>query len=108
MNNIRIDISSMTDREVDRIIKIQGTDYDRKRKVTSDILNEIITMKNNGNNIHQIAKKLRLTDHAVRYNLDPEYRRKHLNKVGKHTGKTNMNSNNRIDYKKELILSLGV
>lgn len=108
MNNIRIDISGMTDREVDRIIKIQGTDYDRKRKVTSDILNEIIIMKNNGNNIHQIAKKLGLTDNAVKYNLDPEYRRKRLNKGGKHTGKTNMNSKNRIDYKKELILSLGV
>jgi len=64
--------------ELDKSVKIQGTDYDRKRVVTSKIRNKIKALSAKGKSDKEIAEKLNINLTTILYNTDPEYRRKVL------------------------------
>lgn len=100
----RIDVLKMTDDDLDKAVKIQGTDYDRKRKVTSKILAEMRKMESRGKKYADIARELGLSTKTVRYYLDEDYRTNYkFSPSGAHTGKDHITKKNRVAYKRELI-----
>ena len=100
----RIDVLKMTDGDLDKAVKIQGTDYDRKRKVTSRILRKMRKLKSRGKEYADIARELGLSTKTVRYNLDENYRNNYkLSLSGAHTGKDHITKKNRVAYKRELV-----
>lgn len=100
----KIEILKMMDADLDKAVKIQGTEYDRKRKVTSPAIKKMKSMLKKGKTYQQVAEALGFSKTAVRYNTDPEYRRYHLaGCTGKHTGKDKVSTKNRIQYKRQLV-----
>ena len=100
----KIDVLKMTDGELDRAVMILGTDYDRKRKVTSKILTKMRKMESKGKEYADIARELGFSTKTVRYNLDENYRTNYkLSLSGVHTGKDHITKKNRVAYKRELV-----
>lgn len=100
----RIDILKMTDGELDKAVKIQGTDYDRKRKVTSKVLSKMRKLESKGKDYADIAKELGFSTKTVRYNLDEAYREYYKSAYGgPHIGKTHLTKTNRVAYKRDLV-----
>lgn len=96
---------NMTDREVDQVVKIQGTIFDRKRKLAPSAVEVMQNMRFDGNTYAEIGEKLGITATTVRYSLmTPEEKSafnkaRHL-KYGKvHDG----NREDRIAYKRDLL-----
>ena len=69
----RREILKLTDNKLDAAVKIQGTNYDRKRKVTKDIQHRMRQMLSAGKSVDTIAEHFDVTIHTVRYNTDPAY-----------------------------------
>lgn len=59
---------------LDQKVKIQGTDYDRSRKVTKQMLSAMKQMIKMGDSYASIANKFGVTASTVRYNLDKRYK----------------------------------
>ena len=93
----------MTDDKLDEAIKIQGTKYDRKRKLSDSILKKIKKLAKN-NTYYEIAKELGLSPNIVRYHADPVWKA-HFNATrdGKHCGKDKITVKNRVEYKRSLV-----
>lgn len=97
-------ILKMDDMAIDCIVKIQGTQFDRKRKFTDAQISEITHLKKNGKSWAEIARQYNADSRTIRYNIDPEYRAENLRKqTGKHTGITHLDFDNRVTYKRKLI-----
>ena len=100
----KTEILSMVDRDVDRTIKIQGTDYDRKRKLKSKAVAEMRKLVSKGKTFKEIADRLGCCTQTVRYNVDDEWRKAYnANRSGAHTGKDHISITNRIAYKRQLV-----
>ena len=100
----RSEALKMTDRELDKAIKIQGTRFDRKRKISNYTLYRMRTMFEKGVSVSDIARKLNLNYNTVRYNVDPQYKEEYNRKRdGKHCGHTNITPEDRASYKREII-----
>ena len=67
------EIMKLSDTKLDKVVKIQGTNWDRKRKVTKQIQRRMVQMLNAGKSVSMIATHYGVTPHTVRYNTDPEY-----------------------------------
>ena len=80
--NDKINVLKMVDDKLDKAVKIQGTDFDRKRKVTSEMREQMKRMKKRGKTFREIAERFTVDHRTVRY---------HLNKT------------NRVAYKRELV-----
>lgn len=100
---------SFTDTEIDKIVKIQNTQYDRRRKL-SDIDLLVITERiNKGENIKSIANDYNVDYRTIKYYVDPTYRKirikqSYTNNPTKYTSEQKLNMKiNRINYKKSLI-----
>ena len=92
------------DSEVDKAVKIQGTPYDRKRKITSSTLTKMQKLSKKNKTFAQIAKELGLNYTTVRYNLDDEFRKTYnATRNGAHTGKDHISIQNRVAYKRALV-----
>lgn len=100
----KISVLKMVDNELDKAVKIQGTDFDRKRKVTSEMKKSMMRMQKKGKTYREIAERFDVDHRTVRYNLDPYYREYcKASAIGTHTGKTRMSKTNRVAYKRELV-----
>lgn len=100
----RSEILKMKDSDVDKNVKIQGTRFDRKRKVSNYTLYRMKQMFEKGMKISEIANKLGLTYLLVRYNVDEEWKKEYnLKRSGKHTGNTNITREDRINYKRDIV-----
>lgn len=100
----KIDVLKMIDSEVDKAVKIQGTPYDRKRKITSSTLTKMQKLSKKNKTFAQIAKELGLNYTTVRYNLDDEFRKSYsATRNGAHTGKDHISIQNRVAYKRALV-----
>ncbi len=99
----KIEILKMTDDKLDEAIKIQGTQYDRKRKLSEAMLNKIKKLAKNST-YQQIAKELGLLPSTVRYHIDPVWKA-HYNATrdGRHCGKDKITVKNRVEYKRSLV-----
>lgn len=101
----RKDVLKMDGRELDKLVTIQGTEFDRKRALSDKMIKKLNKLHKKGLSVNEIRKKLNLNWHTVKYNVDPEYRAMHLSRCGKHTGTTHITSQERIEYKRSLILN---
>lgn len=100
----KIELLTMMDADLDKTVKIQGTDYDRKRKIGKSGLKRMQTLLKKGKTYQQVAEALGCSTTAVRYNTDADFRTKHLaGCTGKHTGKDHVTIENRIQYKRALV-----
>lgn len=100
----KVEILTMMDGALDKAVKIQGTQYDRKRKVSNATIKKITKMFDNGKDVAEIARKMGLTARTVRYHADPVWRKEYIAKLsGKHTGKNKISVSNRIAYKRKLV-----
>lgn len=65
----------MTNNELDRIIKLEGTDYDRRRKLTNQQIAKIRRAKSNGASIADLASAYRVSYNTIKYHVDPEFKK---------------------------------
>ena len=94
----------MNDVEVDKAIKIQGTQFDRKRVLDDHDVQSAKRMHEAGVSLRQIAKKFQVDWRTIKYNIDEEYRKYTLSKMsGIHTGNTRCDFAERVAYKRSLI-----
>ena len=99
------ELLNKSDAQINRIIKIQGTNFDRRRKLT---LNEVAKIRdyyfNKNISIAELAKKYKVSYHTIKYNVDDDYRYKSNFRRNFYNVNSNIeNLNERITYKKELI-----
>lgn len=102
--NDTINVLKMVDNKLDKAVKIQGTDFDRKRKVTFMMREQMKRMQKSGKTFREIAERFNVDPHTVKYNIDEKYRTYCKSyATGVHTGKTHLNKTNRVAYKRELV-----
>lgn len=100
----KIELLTLTDDALDAKVKIQGTKYDRKRKLSESTLKKMKSLYKKGKSIAEIAKKLDLNYISVRYNVDPMFKKEfNAKRSGKHTGKDKITIKDRIAYKRGLV-----
>lgn len=105
----RKQLLQQNDKTIDRVVKIQGTAFDRKRKVTPKLVKQMSKMLHKNKSIAEIAKYFNLSYATVRYNIDPEWRKAQIAaQRGKHTGNTYITTKDRVEYKRSLIKSRAV
>ena len=100
----KLEALTLTDDKLDDAVKIQGTPYDRKRKVTPEMAKQMTKMLKKNKKLDEIAEAFNVSIHAIRYNTDPIFRANYLkNHCGKHTGKDHITVKNRVAYKRTLV-----
>lgn len=98
------EILKLTDAQLDAKVKIQGTKYDRKRKISDWTITKMKRMSKKGKTPSEIAEKLGISIIGVKYNIDPEFKRLHNERrSGAHTGTTHITTADRIAYKRSLV-----
>ena len=91
---------------IDATVKIQGTNYDRKRKVTKSMKYRMEQMFKSGKTYTQIAEHFGVNPQTVRYNIDEEYRAWKLEDRKNYARNWQPDSTTkaeRVEYKKELL-----
>ena len=70
-------ILALNDKELDKAVKIAGTQYDRKRKISDKQIDAARKLVSKGKSFEYIIEKLKLnvTANTIRYHLDEAYRR---------------------------------
>ena len=99
----RKDVSKMSNVEVDKTVKIQGTKFDRKRKIGDDTINQIKYLRSCGKTLSAISREVGVSAPMVRYYTDAEYRYKHCHMGGTHAQSEVHDLNERADYKRRLM-----
>ena len=100
----RAEILKLTDAEIDKVVKIQGTRFDRKRKYSTSTYNRMKNMFAKGKSVAEIAKALGISYGTVRYNVDEEFRKEfNETRSGAHTGVDKITKEDRAAYKRDII-----
>lgn len=95
---------TLTDNALDRAVKIQGTMYDRKRKISDSVIRKMTKMLKAGKTASYVAGLFGCSSTTVKYNTDPVYRELHKSRCsGAHTGKNHVSKLNRVAYKRQLV-----
>lgn len=99
-------VLKLDDITLDRVVKIQGTEFDRKRKFTDAQVQQMKALLTSGVDKKDVAKKFHCSLHTMLYNTSEEYRIAAIQRrSGKHTGVTHMDFENRVEYKRGLVKS---
>lgn len=99
-------VLKMDDDTIDQKIKIQGTQFDRKRKYQKELFNNMKAEFNNGVTIKELASKYRMNPMTIRYNIDDAFRVLYNSKRKKGTHAVGvMDFANRVAYKRSLVRS---
>lgn len=95
----------MTDKEVDQLVRIGGTRFDRRRKVTPDMVRKMNEMLNDGVRVSHIARELGVAYSTVKYNTSREFKAKANRERMKYAfvKVTPLMTHERIEYKKSLV-----
>lgn len=102
----RVEIQKLDDKQFDKAVKIQGTKYDRKRKLSDWEIKRLREYFRAGVPVNIIAKAFSLNATTVRYNVDDAWRIKYnASRNGKHTGKDTITFEDRVAYKRQLVSS---
>ena len=64
----------MTDFEVDRYIKLEGTNYDRRRKLTTQDVSKIKRDYEKGTSISKLATTYGVSYITIKYHVDPDFK----------------------------------
>ena len=102
----RKEVLGFDDEKIDSIIKIEGTDFDRKRKYSSMTVASMKSDYENGMSISAIATKYGAGYTTVKYNVVPNFKEQfNAKRSGKHTGVDVCTFLNRVEYKRYLVKS---
>ena len=97
----------MTDFEVDRTIKLEGTNYDRRRKLTVQDVAKIKRAYCRGASIFSLAKSYNVSYIAIKYHVNEEFK-KSLNKRRNDYAHSYQDQiaarNDRVAYKRSIVL----
>lgn len=98
-------ILNLDDLLLDKKVKIQGTQYDRKRRLNDKDLKKIQKLlTKRGFTLDEVAALYNVDKRTIRYHLDEDYRRIRIEQsTGKHTGIDVYTFANRVEYKRYLI-----
>lgn len=100
----RKQILQLDDLTLDQKVKIQGTQFDRKRKLNDKDWKKVNKLLKKGFDYKQVAEVFNVTAHCIRYGVDEDYRRHSIEiRSGKHTGIDTCTFENRVEYKRHLI-----
>lgn len=100
----KLEILTLTDNVLDAKVKIQGTKYDRKRKVSDATIKKMKALFAKNKTVSEIAQKMGLNYTTVRYNVDPVFKAEfNARRDGKHTGRDHISKLDRIAYKRSLV-----
>lgn len=102
----RRDLLGMSDAQLDKVVKIQGTKFDRKRKISDKTIASMKRLVGKGIDVKEIAKKLDVSTFMIKYHTDDEFRYKfNFFRSGKHTGVDKITPADRAQYKRDLVKS---
>lgn len=93
----------LTDIQLDKKVLIQGTNFDRKRKLKYEDIDEAIDMYNAGVCVAEIARHFGVHPGTIRYNIFPEYKAYLYSYMKSKTHDQNKKLEDRVAYKRELI-----
>ena len=96
------EVLSLSDYALDKVVKIQGTKFDRKRKLSDKTISKMKYLSACGYSASRIAKTLGTNYVVVKYHTDPEYRYRVNHKGGSHSH-GEMDLQNRAEYKRGLV-----
>lgn len=97
-------LTTFDDMEIDSMVKIQGTNFDRKRKYKIEFFADMKSEFERGFDINDIAKRYNMNPITVRYNVDSQFRALYNARRAKGTHPIgSMDFENRVAYKRELI-----
>ena len=100
------ELMKLSDTALDKAVKIQGTNFDRKRKVTKQMQYRMTQMLDAGKSVNYIAEHFNVTPQTVKYNTNPEYKTwRNATKNSKHYGVNNSTAAERGAYKRSLLKS---
>lgn len=101
MNKIKI--LTLTDKELDKKIKLKGTEHDRKRKVTDKMAKEIAKKFRKGYSVQELVDQYGFCRHTILYWANPDYREHYkATTCGRHYGKF-QTLEDRAAYKRQLV-----
>lgn len=103
----RRELITSTNSTVDSMVKIAGTNYDRRRKVTNDMKRKMTQMVNAGKAYSTIAEHFNVSADAVRRNTDAEFNaseQQRKRELAKRAGyRSESNAAERAEYKRGLL-----
>lgn len=70
----RKEILDMSNIEIDSVVRIAGTNYDRRRKISLDTVEKMCYLRYRGWSVTAIAEKFGCSYSAAKYNTEPEYK----------------------------------
>ena len=74
----------MTDFQIDKLIKLEGTDYDRRRKLTTNDVAAIKRAHKQGYSISSLAKKYHVSYPTIKYHVDSDFKKYMIEERVKH------------------------
>lgn len=94
----------MSDSELNRSVLVQGTSYDRRRKLSNQFIYNLKRRFNNGTDVAVIARDAGISIRDVRYHVDENYKHAY-NKLRKLYKQSDSSSNpgELANYKRELL-----
>lgn len=99
------EVLALNNSDLDRVVKIQGTRFDRKRKVSANTIEVIKWLKACGCTHAYIARAVGVSEKTVKYHTDPDYRYRDCHKGGTHAKSANYSEAERGEYKRKLVSS---
>lgn len=96
---------NLSDIDLDKKIRIQGTQYDRKRKLTDKDCAKASKLYNKKDYTYEmLGEMFSVHPTTIKYYLDPNFRALRIKHAGgKHTGVVACTFENRVDYKRNLV-----
>ena len=98
------EVLALSNSELDKVVKIQGTKFDRKRKVSDRTISEIQRLFRCGKSMYSISKEMGVSVTTVQYYTDPVFRFLRNHTGGSHAHGV-MDASNRAEYKRSLVRS---
>lgn len=78
----RKELLALDDLSLDKIIRIQGTQYDRRRKLNDKQINKASKMLNDKNmSYEEVATRFGVDTRTIRYYFDEAYRKKRISQA---------------------------
>lgn len=103
LNKAKKQLLEMDDLDLDRKIRIQGTEHDRKRRFTDAQVADLRQQYASSTPIPDLMAKYSCSYATIKYNVDDEYRKAVLARAsGRHYGKPT-DVSDRVAYKRKLI-----
>jgi len=100
----KFELLNLANTTLDKKVKIAGTNWDRRRKLTNKEIYEIKRMYKRGKPISDIASRFGVAVSTIKYHLFEDYKKEHNQRRKDYVN--NSSSNNRaerINYKRYLI-----